>query len=455
MGENDERGLRADSFRKLTHPQKTVFSLRKELTHNSLGAFALNASGLLLQLSAGIILARVLGTKGYGFYSFPVAVVTLLAIPATLGLPQYLTKTVSQYIAQNRHAALRGLLVRANQVGLVMGLSLAVLATVVYRLVGQAASRSDALPYYVSMTLLPFLALNGMRSAALQGLRKIVSGLIPESLIQPGVYLLIVGPFLLNVTGRLSPTVAMLLRSLTTIVAFVVGTILLLRNVPRESLEARAIFETRLWLRNATPFLLLGTAQIVNNQAGIVLLGIFRPMTDVGVYRTVVQGASLVVFLLMAVNIALAPQVSRLWTLGEREQLQRAITASARIVAFATFCVGTILIVFGRYFLGTVFGSAYQSGTTALRILCAGQIINGLAGSVGTVLNMTGYQRRSAYALVISAMANVLMNFALIPTYGMSGAAIASSAGTVLWNVLLVRSVRKTSNLKTTVFKVI
>src|SRR4029079_16871717 len=48
-----------------------------------------------------ILLARWMGSSEYGLYSFAIAWMTLLAYPATLGLPGSAVRFVAQYAATN------------------------------------------------------------------------------------------------------------------------------------------------------------------------------------------------------------------------------------------------------------------------------------------------------------------------------------------------------------------
>jgi O-antigen/teichoic acid export membrane protein len=56
---------------------------------------------------------------------------------------------------------------------------------------------------------------------------------------------------------------------------------------------------------------------------------------------------------------------------------------------------------------------------------------------------MSGHERTTLRGLTIATVINVGLNAVLIPSYGVSGAAIATLVSTLVWNVLLGRSVRR------------
>ena len=63
-------------------------------------------------------------------------------------------------------------------------------------------------------------------------------------------------------------------------------------------------------------------------------------------------------------------------------------------------------------------------------------LITTILGSVGTLLNMTGYQVLMRNILFISLIVNILINYLLIPPYGLVGAAIATLVSTSLWRII-------------------
>lgn len=72
--------------------------------------------------------------------------------------------------------------------------------------------------------------------------------------------------------------------------------------------------------------------QMVNDETDILILGVFRPAEEVGIYRFAVQAATLASFGLQAVNTVIAPRFASLYAMGEIDQLQQLATASARVV---------------------------------------------------------------------------------------------------------------------------
>ena len=72
-----------------------------------------------------------------------------------------------------------------------------------------------------------------------------------------------------------------------------------------------------------------------------------------------------------------------------------------------------------------------------------GSVINALCGPVMYLLNMTGKEKAARNIIIVASVLNVVLNLTFIPTYGLIGAAYATSISTVIWNALAVVQIKK------------
>ena len=73
-------------------------------------------------------------------------------------------------------------------------------------------------------------------------------------------------------------------------------------------------------------------------------------------------------------------------------------------------------------------------------------------GPVGLLLNMTGHERETAKGVAISAVLNMVLNFLLIPRWGITGAAVATTVSMIAWNLLLAWQVNTKLTIQPTIF---
>jgi O-antigen/teichoic acid export membrane protein len=129
--------------------------------------------------------------------------------------------------------------------------------------------------------------------------------------------------------------------------------------------------------------------------------------------------------------------------------LQRVITTSTRLIMAVSLPVALILIFWGKEVIGLVFGPQYMGASTALAILCVGQLVNTSVGSVVLVLNMTGHDKQTLIGIAVALILNVSLAIFLVPVWAVDGAAVAFSASMAAWNLILLRSTKKYTGINT------
>jgi O-antigen/teichoic acid export membrane protein len=363
-----------------------------------------------------------------------------------------MVRETAKYHYREEWGLLHGLLRRANQVVLGFSLVLGLIAGSVAWLLSGRADPVQIETYLWGLLLVPLIALGHLRGATLRGLHRVVQGQLPEMMLRPALLLLFAGTA--GLLNTLTPQGAMAIHVLAAALAYSIGAVLLLRALPIQIRAVTPSYETVVWARSILPLSLVAGLQIVNSQIGIVLLGLFASSEEVGIYRVAAQTATLVVFSLTAVNMVIAPHVSQLYTAGNKERLQRMTTWSARGILLIAVPVSGVFILYGEAILVLLFGDKYRTGHTALAILCVGQLVSAAMGSVGLLLNMSGYERDTVRGVALSAVANVLLNIILIPTFGMNGAATATAVTLLMWNAVLCRQVWVRLGIQSTVFGV-
>ena len=240
------------------------------------------------------------------------------------------------------------------------------------------------------------MCLSNLRGAALRGLHKVVIGQLPEFFIRPALFftfLCIAGFFLHQ---RLTPPQAMALNVFSAILAFIIGAWVLWKNTPLSIYKATPVYDGKKWLSSFLPLAFTAGMWVINSRADIVMLGIFRPSAEVGIYRVAVQIALVASFGLHAVNTVVAPRFATFYTKREMNRLQRLVTRSAQIVLAFNLLITSFFVIFGRTFLNLVFGKEFINAYIPLLILLIGQLVNSAAGSVGFLLNMTGHEKDTA-----------------------------------------------------------
>ena len=387
-----------------------------------------------VSLLLAVVLARLLGVKGFGTYAFCLSIVNLLTVPAELGGYQLLLREVAAYKAKSDFHFMHGLLQRVRRVSFLVSVMISLIAMGIGLWIYQGSWMM--MPFLIAMAMIPLLSIMNLNGACLCGLGHVLLSRTSSTLI-PVLVLSIMGLKYWFSDIVLSPEFTLSAQLLSTGVLFAVSCLFVSRVLPWEVKNIQPKYETARWFKSMLPFVFAGSIQILNKETSIVMLNAMQGAEAVGLYRVAQRGAVLVSFGLMAVNLAIAPTISELFIKGEKRRLQHLISKSILAVLAFSLPMTLFLIVGGRWLIPVVFGPEFSASYMPLVVLSVGQLVSAAMGSVGLILNMVGLERITALGVTVAAIVNVLLNVLLIPSLGTVGAAIGTSGSLIVWNVLL------------------
>ena len=388
-----------------------------------------------------VLLAKMLAPAGYGTYSFVMALVALFAIPSELGIPRLAVREIAVTNARKEWGYMRGFIRRSHQAIGALTIVLMAAGLVGLTLWGDRLGAEKRQAMWLGLLLIPLISLGALRGAMLRGLRKVLLGQLPEQILRPLFFLVLILMLPLLGASFESVTGVMWAQVLSSAIAFIGGLYLFLQNRPPEIAGAEPHFKTADWLKSSIPFGLISAMQLISGRTDILMLGFFREDAEVGVYRVASQMGVLVIFGLRAVNAIQGPHIAHLYATGDMRRLQKMVTRSAQAILATSLPIVLVFVVFGEFIIRTLFGPAFTAAYLPMVILCVGQLVNASLGSVASLLNMSGNERDTTKSIFTGAGVNVLLNIALTPIWGATGAAVATAATLIVWNLMMWRKV--------------
>ena len=385
-----------------------------------------------------------------GQYAYALAVVGAASIPAALGLPTAVVRFVAVYREAGEWGLARGLLRRSN---LLVGALGSILALAVAFAAVVASDPTRVFTFWLAAPLIPLLVWTNLRQKALQGLHHPLAAQLPELFVKHVVFLFLGGALWWAGAGLVRlPQGLMAAWLVASGVTFVVGAGLLRYFSPPPLLKAAPRYDTRQWLGMALPMLAAEGAGVVYTTTDIILLGVFRPAEEVGLYQVAIRTAGLILVFLTASNWVLAPWFARLHASSDRARLQRIVTRATRVTSLLSLAVFGVLVLGGRELLALFFGETFTRAWGVLLVLGGARLVDVAAGPMMILMAMTGGQNALAWIVGIAAFANALGCWLLIPRFGMYGAATSTALVMVTTSLALVIAVRRRTGIRTTVF---
>ncbi|PLS83631.1 MAG: hypothetical protein CYG60_21605 [Actinobacteria bacterium] len=395
----------------------------------------------LLGYATQVALARMYGPAQLGFYVLGVSLVQLVNILSQFGMDSGVVRYVARYRAEGDEARVRGTILFA--LGATLGLSLALSGLVFFGagaladLYGKAFLTSTFRLFALSI---PFFAVMSISLWAMQGFGTVKHATFVEQVLRPLANLGLVVVFYLlgvQVLGAIAAYV------LSMVLGSVIALYYLRRIFPKLlDRKVPAKYGAGELVGGSLPLMVASATNYANVWATTAILGIFVSAREVGIYNAASRTAALSGLVLMAFSGIFSPMVSNLYRKGSMAHLGYLYKDVSRWTFTGSLVFFLLIVLLSRDILA-VFGEKFVSGWPAMVIIATAGLFGASVGLTGRVLAMTGHEKTVMWARLGSALLSVVVGVALIPTYGLIGAAVAAATGIFLVNALTLFYLRR------------
>lgn len=421
------------------------FDLKNYLIKGSFFSVSIQVFSMGLNFLIGIVLARLIGAEGYGIFTYAFTLLSVTCTIATFGMDDLLVREVSMFQSRHRLKAIKAIMKWTVQ----RALFFSALISVIFLLM---ANFSDIVtdgkrPVYNIISLgIPVFSLVMILQAVQRGLHRVIPGQLPEKVIRPVTFIFLVSLLYLYDKTLLPehPFLVIMLNILAYAAALFVLIVQILKmnkssGTASKTQDLAGIDSTTnhktAWLKSSFYFFIATLVASINVRADILMLGWMKADADVGIYNAAARFSDLAAFALLILTPIIAPSLSRLFALNEKEKLQQLVSKAAKANFIFALMVTVFLIIWGNFPL-KIFGDEFTAGYYAMLLLCGGQLITTFAGPAGNILLMTGFEKLAFYSGLAGTIINITLNLVLIPRYGINGAAAATAVSLFAWNGL-------------------
>jgi O-antigen/teichoic acid export membrane protein len=399
------------------------------------------ATNVLLAFGINVLLARLLGVRGYGYYAYLTVWLTVMVNVGLLGVDRLLVRDWAVYRSLGDWAHMGGLWRWANLAVLAATVGVAAAGWLAASSLRARLDTEQIATLHIGLLALPFMALTLVRQAALQAEGHSLAGQIPERILRPVVVGAVSVLLFWGMGEALAAPAAAAAFVAASALAFGVSEVLVIRLRPAVPIQRLAI-EGRRWVSSSVRLMASTLLAIVGEQTGLLLVGVYAGAAAVGVYSVGLNGSRLVALGLLAVNVPLAPIVARLHASGDPAAVADLVRRSRRAVLAVTAALFLSMVLLQNVFLG-LFGPEFTAARLPLLILCVGQLLNGACGPVALLLAMTHHEREVVAAMALNLVISLVFGLWLIPAWGELGAAVAATVALAAWNLFLVQRVAR------------
>ena len=173
-----------------------------------------------------------------------------------------------------------------------------------------------------------------------------------------------------------------------------------------------------------------------------VISGVATNSAQIGVYHTAFKLSMFATIGLMAVKSIASPKFAELYKKNDLKILEKVTQQSTKLIFWTTLPLVIVFILFSEQLM-LLFGEEFRIGIFSFIILSLGRVVVSFSGAAGNLLQMCGKQVIFMNVAIIGSVVNIVLNFSLIPLFGINGSAFATMISLVVFNLLLVYFVKR------------
>ncbi|KAA9397856.1 flippase [Haloarcula sp. CBA1130] len=177
---------------------------------------------------------------------------------------------------------------------------------------------------------------------------------------------------------------------------------------------------------------------VLMSNIDVILIGVFLTTTSVGIYKAAQPIAMSMVIILTSFTFLYLPLASEMFDNRELKDLNEIYKICTKWIITFSIPITVIIVGYADTILSIIYKPSFSSGGTALSILTIGVFLRTFFGPNGAMIKAISKTIVDLYASAAALIVNLVLNFLLIPTFGMEGAAIATAIGFTVFNLIEV-----------------
>ena len=403
--------------------------------------FVGSLGGKAMKLAHDLMLGRVLGVAGFGIVSSCSSFVIILVELGLLGMHRSVLRFASVHESRGESRSASAISRKGVIVPAVAGLGL-FLAVLLARAPLTRLLFGDHVSEWILPTFaaaIPILGVTLIRQFAARAGKRFAVDLLIGEIGRAGFPLLVTALLFLWGWQLWGAALGTLIGAIATLVVALVwrGR----KGSDGDPAAPATTPELTRLIRVALPLALAGSSILLINELDKVMLAIFRPESEVGLYNAAFRISRQANLFLPALTGAISPWVAPLLADGKTEELLRLYRQTTRWSVAVGATIFAVLVLFAPELVGW-FGGDFAGGASLLIVLAVGQLVIATAGSSAMILQFSGREKSELENGLIGCGVNVALNLVLIPTYGSMGAAVATAFSLSLINVRRLIQVR-------------
>ncbi|MFW6027788.1 MAG: oligosaccharide flippase family protein, partial [bacterium] len=366
-------------------------------------SFAVKMSGAGFAFLLTLVAGRYLGAEGSGLFFMSMTIVFLGGILGRLGYENIILRRNAADETGRSGRIARSVWLTVLRV-VMASAAVSALLFVLAPLIASAVFHEPDLSWALR-TIAPAIVFFAANVVLLHGLRS--AGLIlPAAWLENGaIPFLTIIVFLVFVSARTTADLIAAYVAATALTALGSGLLCYLRRAAPG--EGRTV--GRIGWTQGLPFLVIAVVYLILSRVDMLILGMFVPAEEVGLYAIAARTAALLPMVQLAMAGVVMPRFAQLHAEGNREGLA-SLAQLSTLVLISIILPGALIACLFPGEILSIFGPEFAAAALPFVILVTGQLIAVSMGCTAELLLMSGYEKQLRNILAGAAVLQILLS---------------------------------------------
>ncbi len=402
-----------------------------------IAATVIRFTGAFLAFGLSTYLARWLGIEDFGTYNYLIALVSIGIGFCQFGVINLCVRELSVRAAEQQHGPAHGYYLSLRRLIARLSVVVAMLLLVAYWLGDKTLQVYSAIDMVLAAVSMGIVASTALSQGALRGYGKLVSGLMSDTILRPGLQLVAVLGLALLGGAKAGVTVTLASFFVAAVLTRFVSAWLLHRATKTAWSgfhdEPTLPLERGLVLKSAT----LGILLAISGSMLVLVAGRVGTSTDVAIVRVALQFALILQIGISLADAACAPMLAVAYKELKLDMARKTLQTSRVRAIVLTLPIIVSYVFFGEWLIESTFGAQYLPAFPVLVIIGTGYFLAACLGSLGTAAFAASLEVPVAIMQAVLIVVTGTAIYFAHSVYGITGTASIYAAYLVLNKVLM------------------
>src|SRR3989344_2069920 len=360
-----------------------------------------------------IVIARI-GTSEYGIFSLGLAIINMVMFIPLLGMDEGIVRYVSYYLGLKEDAKIKGTITTALKISGFLSLIVTTILFFSSEYIAINILREQSLNIILNVLTLsiPFYVISTIYLSVIKAYKRmdywVFIKSITENISKIGITFILIFKGFGLLAAAIGYTVSLIIACIIAIM------IVEFKFVKIFSSKIKSITSTRKLIGYSWPIMFhIIIAQLLG-WTDTLMIGYFKNSIEVGIYNAALPTAHVMTIIPAGIFSLSIPIMTDLYAQKQKNEFINVYQTAYKWVYYFMVYLLIIFTIFSKEILNILFGSEYVTGS----------------------LTLIGKTKYIMINTLISTTLNIILNYFLIPRYGMLGAAAASTISLGVWTFL-------------------